>query len=242
MRIHTPTSIFISINGRWLEAAQQIQWQETITRRPLYGVLSTRFTDLSHGRLNISGTIGIYFDSLGSFRNILLHAWDQKLSRTGSADSLIGKRAALIKKQIKETLDPVVRLQLLNELQQAAFSTTDVSRRKAARQAIELLNNDFIPNNLPKFTPGELYYNPLSVEKITDIKDLSMDIVYTQQPAYSLNSSGQRENLKLRSIGERFVDVRFVAKTKGFANGPKEGGQPVMEFYQFIAKDVTHQE
>lgn len=241
MRLHTPTSVFVAINGRWLEAAQQIQWQETITRRPLYGVLSTRFRDLSHGRLNVSGTLGIYFDSLGSFKSILMEAWDRQLEFRDRVDNDIERRARLASEQITDVLDPVAKLQILTELQQAVFTTSDNDKRKVARRAIEILNNQFIPNNLPKINPGALFSNPLDVDTITQIRGVRLDITYEKRLTHSY-ANDRQISTSAKNVGESFEDVRFISKTKGFANGPKEGGQPVMEFYQFVARDVTHQE
>jgi len=230
LRISTPVDVHIAFGDIWLESAQQIEWREEVTRRPMFGVLSPLYRDVTKGRLQVSGTLGVYHDNLGSFTRTLMGEVNRKVAGPPSVRRATNQANQLIQSVLdsRSSSEAAAIIMALNEQRFVSVGGRGDTEGTFA-SILKALEGSFVNLDSTPRTPTNYNYMPaIDVELLERIKNVDMDIIYVDPIG--------GDDLP---TGERFVDIRFTGRVKGFSNAPRQSGQPIMEFFSFVAKKVT---
>jgi hypothetical protein len=232
------------VAGFWLDDAKGIEFQIQDPKQPLYGYRSFLFDDVAQGQTLVHGVLDINFRYKGYLSMVLgrledLQIRGNRFSR--GTESEVGAEAAYG--------------QLLQQLeQQNDFRNQAIDPRKISpTDYAELLSTPHKEFNVRGFSRladamREEFWDEGSQEVLNNaqlalrrrprastfnIPDLDLKIVYKQTDPNDVlaeEDSGLTETIK---------GVRFVSQSKVLTNNVPGGGEPVIERYQFIAREIV---
>lgn len=232
--LYNATNTYVAINGKWLNDAVSITYQQQGGVDPLYGYMDREFRDVARKNNIVAGTIGIYFKEHDKFFRYLTRA---------GADEAISEREQeqqRIRSQVQAAVDAGTVASLLStidlnsdqfalyrqELQKILGVTRPVTNQRDDRPA----NADVLGDSghqLLHQTQGariDIYYGDRPVSTVR--RDNGVEVT-----AHALANQSEIESL---------YGVWIIGRAKTpIENSPRQGADPVMEFYSFIAKGIT---
>ena len=231
-------SATLFIKGWWVDDACAIQYQVADPKEPLFGFRDKRWRDVAEGNIMVHGMLDINFRYKGYLTFLLsnldfLEAKIKKARETGG-DNVLGEYSDFLR-----GLNPD------NNLRDAGLDGTDftVEQRK---KFLESSAEDF---DLRKFrrlanAMKEDYWDkvPYPDRKTQAANErlragtwpdgFDIDVVFAQNEVDDITKDQDP------GLVETLVDVRIVGQSKIIQNTVPGGGEPLLERYQFIAKDV----
>jgi hypothetical protein len=223
------------IGGFWVDDAQAIQWQVADPKEPLYGFRDVFFRDLARGQTIVHGALDINFRFRGYLSNLIEQFSTLRSAGIDPNKSITDAEFAEIQHAmtagndfLNQDLDPRgISASDMLDLLQKPFRKHEMAKfRKLAKAAKETFHGEIDPTlgieassqDLPR--PG-LY-------------DKGIDIHVIYEDPEESNAQAEIDPARTRVI----QDVHFVAESQVLMNAVPGGGEPVVERYQFIAKNV----
>ena len=224
------------INGWWLDDAVGIQYQVQDPKEPLYGYRDYLFRDVAVGNTIVHGMVDINFRYRGYFSILLsrietLDAKLQEAKRSGD-EELFGEFNAL-----KNALNP------RNNIRAAAIDPRSWSTEERAA-LLESPADTFDLRNFRRLAKAmqEDFWQTRAYSDRIEQTATERNRVGTWPDGFDIsivyNQDGTAQTLD-PALEEKITNVRIVGQSKILQNNVPGGGEPLVERYQFIAKNVS---
>jgi hypothetical protein len=237
-------SATIFIAGFWLDDAKGIEWQVQDPKQPLYGYRSFQFDDVAMGQTLVHGMLDLNFRYKGYLAMVLARLQDLKLRNTNLFQGL----------EDDTGVEGAYRQLLQQREQQNDFRSQGIDPRKIAPADYGALlatpHQQFNVNGFNRLAEAmrEEFWDEGSQEALNqaqlalnqrpragtfNLEELDLKIAYKQtDPTDALDNedSGMTYTLK---------GVRFVSQSQVLTNNVPGGGEPIIERYQFIAREIV---
>lgn len=236
--ISTDSAVLFT-KGWWIDDAVGIQYQAMDPKEPLFGYRSKRWDDVADGNIMVHGMLDINFRYKGYLTILLagvgsLRARLKKAREEGDTQ-VLGEYGAF-----QRALNPQ------NNLRQAAIDPTTFTATQRAqlleasveefdlrrfRRLAKAMQEDFWKRNIHNSRIEKAQAERNRVGTYPDGFDI--DVVFAQNEIDDLTKDQDP------ALVEHLIDVRIVGQSKILQNTVPGGGEPLIERYQFIAKDVV---
>jgi len=223
------------IGGFWVDDAQAIQWQVADPKEPLYGFRDVFFRDIARGQTVVHGALDINFRFRGYLSNLIEQFSTLRSAGIDPNKSISNEEFARIMHALSNgndflnhDLDPRgISSENMLDMLQKPFRKQEMSRfRELAKAAKETFHGEIDPT-LGIEASSQTLPRPGLYDKGIDIH------IIFEDPEES-NHLAEIDSARTRVI----QDVHFVAESQVLMNSVPGGGEPVIERYQFIAKNV----
>ncbi|MHA2067123.1 MAG: hypothetical protein ACXABY_22375, partial [Candidatus Thorarchaeota archaeon] len=231
-------SAILFIKGWWVDDAAAIQYQVQDPKEPLFGYRDKHWRDVAEGNVMVHGAIDINFRYKGYLTFLLanlnfLQADIDKSRRAGN-ESKLGDYANYLR-----GLNPD------NNLRNAGLHGSDFTaeqRKKLLEASVEdfdlrkfrrlanALKEDYWRNQPYATRAAQAAATRGRVGTWPD--GFNIDVVFAQNEVDDITKNQDP------GLVETLVDVRIVGQSKIIQNTVPGGGEPLLERYQFIAKDL----
>jgi len=228
--LFNPTNCHVTVNGQWLNDAVSISYQQQASHDPLYGYMDTRFRTVAKSSGLVVGTLGIYFHEHDTFFKYMATAPGQ-VDPTGSSPAYDQQRAAA-DKSIRQQEDAADFINFVGSL--------DLNSEEFAQMADVAFDIASIENPEP--------VNEKPIQDSDMIGDSGFRVTRRHSSIDELDQNipgGRIEIYYGDSAAARIIEVLYGVHILGRAKSPIENragssGEPVMEYWSFIASHVTH--
>lgn len=227
------------VKGWWLDDAVGIQYQVQDPKEPLYGYRDALFRDVAAGNTIVHGMIDINFRYRGYFSILLsrIETLESKLkaAQDSGDHELFGEFNAL-----KNALNP------RNNIRDATIDPRSWSTEERAA-LLESPADTFDLRNfrrLAKAMQEDFWETPVYSSRMEKV-DIERNRAGTWPDGFDIsiiyNHDGTEASTQFLdpALEEKITNVRIVGQSKILQNNVPGGGEPLVERYQFIARNVS---
>ncbi len=234
-------SATLFVKGWWIDDAAAIQYQVMDPKEPLFGYRDKHWRTVAEGNVMVHGALDINFRYKGYLTFLLANLeflqTRIELARTFDEGNVLGDYANFL-----YGLNPD------NNLRQVGLDVTDLTAEQRAailessvedfdlrkfRRLGNAMKEDFWRTNVSQYDSRADQQAAQRKRVGTWPDGFDIDIVFAQNEVDDLTKNQDP------GLVERLVDVRIIGQSKILQNSVPGGGEPLIERYQFIAKDVV---